>query len=275
MNGTVTGGNGGNGAGGKDGGNGGTGAKTESGSIDGNGTIIGGNGGNISDGGSGKPGTGGTAIDGGSFDSGTAVPGVGGMNANATVESKPGAPAVTAPEENLINGAVTDEERNNNEITQIDVTLSVEEKPNPADKDLVDSKVTANQRIGVYLDIILEKTISKATGNPVTQAVTNAVKPITITVAIPENMRDGSNYKIIRVHNGSSEVIVPAHDQSAHTLTFETDKFSTYAIAYEPKGTSVPPYTPGEKNPVTSSGGENDIKAGQCYQRRRRVCHRQ
>lgn len=70
------------------------------------------------------------------------------MNANATVESKPGAPAVTAPEENLINGAVTDEERNNNEITQIDVTLSVEEKPNPADKDLVDSKVTANQRIG-------------------------------------------------------------------------------------------------------------------------------
>ena len=58
---------------------------------------------------------------------------------------------------------VTDEERNNNEITQIDVTLSVEEKPNPADKDLVDSKVTANQRIGVYLDIILEKTISKAT----------------------------------------------------------------------------------------------------------------
>ncbi|BDF07328.1 hypothetical protein [Emergencia timonensis] len=260
VNGTVTGGNGGNGAGGKDGGNGGTGAKTESGSIDGNGTIIGGNGGNISDGGSGKPGTGGTAIDGGSFDSGTAVPGVGGMNANATVESKPGAPAVTAPEENLINGAVTDEERNNNEITQIDVTLSVEEKPNPADKDLVDSKVTANQRIGVYLDIILEKTISKATGNPVTQAVTNAVKPITITVAIPENMRDGSNYKIIRVHNGSSEVIVPAHDQSAHTLTFETDKFSTYAIAYEPKGTSVPPYTPGEKNPVTSSGEKTTLK---------------
>lgn len=260
VNGTVTGGNGGNGAGSKDGGNGGTGAKTESGSIDGNGTVIGGTGGNISDRGSGKPGTGGTAIDGGSFDSGTVIPGAGGVNANATVESKPGAPAVTAQEENLINGAITDAERNDNEITHIDVTLSVEEKANPADKDLVDSKVTANQKVGVYLNIVLEKTISKTSGNPVTEAVTNAVKPIAITVVIPENMRDGSNYKIIRVHNDSSEVIVPAHDQSAHTLTFKTDKFSTYAIAYEPKGTSVPPYTPGEKNPVTSSGEKTTLK---------------
>ncbi len=73
-------------------------------------------------------------------------------------------------------------------------------------------------------------------------------------------MRDGSNYKIIRVHNGSSEVIVPAHDQSAHTLTFETDKFSTYAIAYETKGYFCASVYAGEKNPVTSSGEKTTLK---------------
>ncbi|SCJ92601.1 Uncharacterised protein [uncultured Eubacterium sp.] len=259
VNGTVTGGNGGNGTGDKNGGNGGVGAN-QSGTIDGNGTIIGGNGGNIVDGGSGEPGKGGAAISGGgTFDSGTKLSGFGGINAK--VESQQGAPEVTVPEENLIDGAVTESERMDSTITKIDVTLSIEEKSNSADKNLVDSKLAASQKIGVYLNIQLKKTITKNTDSPTTETVTDAAKPIAITLTIPQSMRNGSDYKVIRVHDNAAEIIASQHDSSAHTLTFNTDKFSTYAIAYEPKDTptDVPPYRPGEKNPVTSDGEKTTL----------------
>lgn len=265
VNGTVIGGTGGNGSseGNGDAGDGGTGAN-QSGTINGNGTITGGNGGNISGNGGGKPGAAGTAINGDSFN-GAVIDGLGGVNANAKVEKKPGAPTVTVPEENLINGAITKEERNDNRITKIDVTLMVEKESNPTDKDEVDGTVSGKQKIGVYLDILLEKKITKVSGDKTTETVTKAVQPITITVVIPEDMRDGSDYKIIRVHDGKAETIPSSHDSRAHTLTFETDRFSTYAIAYEPKDDSdtpiyVPPYTPGGKEPVFSDGEKTTLK---------------
>lgn len=265
VNGTVIGGNGGNGSseGNGDAGDGGTGAN-QSGTINGNGTITGGNGGNISGNGGGKPGAAGTAINGDSFN-GAVIEGLGGVNANAKIEEKPGAPNVTVSEENLINGAITKEERNDNSITKIDVTLMVEKESNPTDKDKVDGTVSGKQKIGVYLDILLEKKITKASGDKTTETVTKAAQPITITVVIPEDMRNGSDYKIIRVHDGKAETIPSSHDSKAHTLTFETDKFSTYAIAYEPKDDSdtpiyVPPHTSGAKDPVISDGEKTTLK---------------
>lgn len=39
-------------------------------------------------------------------------------------------------------------------------------------------------------------------------------------------------YYIIRYHDGKAEIIEGTYDEKTQTFTFETDKFSDYAIAY-------------------------------------------
>lgn len=40
-------------------------------------------------------------------------------------------------------------------------------------------------------------------------------------------------YYIIRYHDGKAEIIEGTYDEKTQTFTFETDKFSDYAIAYK------------------------------------------
>lgn len=77
--------------------------------------------------------------------------------------------------------------------------------------------------------------------------------PVTISVGLGESLRGGSNYEVVRVHNGEPEVLADAqYDAQMGTLTFQTDKFSTYAIAYKKTGSSSGDTT-GDSS--TSSGG--------------------
>ena len=56
---------------------------------------------------------------------------------------------------------------------------------------------------------------------------------LTFTVAIPEGMdTEGKTFVIIRVHNGEVTILDTVMNEDG-TLSFETDKFSTYAIAYK------------------------------------------
>lgn len=41
------------------------------------------------------------------------------------------------------------------------------------------------------------------------------------------------SYEVIRVHDGKASVIPSSFDADAKTLTFETDRFSAYAVAYK------------------------------------------
>ncbi|MEG2298019.1 MAG: hypothetical protein RR967_02690 [Anaerovoracaceae bacterium] len=238
VDGIVTGGSGGNGAndGSGSGGAGGTGVN-EDGTISGSGTIAAGNGGNIPEGGSGTPGTGGSAITSGGSFGGTTTAGKKGIKANAKVDVVGEAPNTNVLEQELVNGAVTDDERDDASISKIDVILKVEKKSDPTDKGMIDNAVTPGQEVGIYLDILLEKKITKQ-ALTTTENVTQATEPISITITIPDNLRGGSNYKIIRMHNGVAETLIPKYDSMNNTLTFRTDKFSTYAISYTPKESS-------------------------------------
>jgi len=56
---------------------------------------------------------------------------------------------------------------------------------------------------------------------------------LTFTVAIPEGMdTEGKTFVIIRVHNGEVTILDTVMNEDG-TLSFETDKFSTYALAYK------------------------------------------
>ena len=119
-----------------------------------------------------------------------------------------------------------------------DVAVWLEMKDNSAnvteaDKTLVTNTVTQSlgnsYEIGIYLDLTLWKQVEGAAKVPVTET-SGKVK---VTMTVPENLRKaGAAYKIIRIHNGMATVINTTVDEITWKLSFETDEFSTYALAY-------------------------------------------
>ena len=122
-----------------------------------------------------------------------------------------------------------------------------------ADKSLVEaalSALTAGALVGDYFDIQLERRVSPVDGGEVAaETITETDKAIRIVITIPENMRGGTDYKVIRVHGGSAEVLPTT--QNGNQLTFESDRFSTYAIAYTPAETTPP------EGPVEGDGNDS------------------
>lgn len=76
---------------------------------------------------------------------------------------------------------------------------------------------------------------------------TESDKEITVTLDIPELKEVAKgyvrNYVIIRIHNGESDIIA-ATDNGDGTLSFKTDKFSTYVLAYEDVEKASEPVNP-------------------------------
>jgi len=159
----------------------------------------------------------------------------------------------------LIENVLTDEEQSQvAEGAEVKVYLKVEDISNaaPAEhKEEAEAKA-GNDEIGMYLDIDLFKQVGTAAETPVTETSGK----VAITITIPENLinTDASitrTYKIIRVHeeaNGQliTDVIEGVFNPDDNSFTFETDKFSTYALAYA--DSTVP------SNPQT---GDNSMMA--------------
>ena len=97
------------------------------------------------------------------------------------------------------------------------------------DKSLIQDK-SGDYTVGLYLDINLFK---KVGSNDATK-VTETKGKVKASIVIPENLRkSGRTFEIIRVHDGVATAIAGTYDESTHVFTFETDKFSTYALAYK------------------------------------------
>lgn len=117
-----------------------------------------------------------------------------------------------------------------------------------------------------YMDLSLYKKIGNGTA---TKLKTTGQNELEITIDIPDNLKsDNSNriYYVIRVHetDAGAEVAILPTTRSGDTLTFKTDRFSTYAIAYaEPNGFVVP--TKFTLNPtqatLTSAGSTMQLTA--------------
>ena len=248
VNGGSTGGTGGSGTGSGQAGDGGSGVGG-SGTVGGSGSATGGNGGNAEtegNGGNGGHGKGDNVTDnsGGSL---TITNGKNGLNAKVEIKGNPGTTVKIPDAGKAVDAVLTETEKQNANITEVTVTLTVENKTtDEPDKDKVETAKPQNTEVGAYFDIALQKTITATGEEDTTTSVTETTGKITVTITIPEGMRGGSNYVIIRVHGDSAETITPT--QSGNDLTFETDKFSTYAIAYTPAGG-------GDPTPPVDNGG--------------------
>jgi LPXTG-motif cell wall-anchored protein len=97
------------------------------------------------------------------------------------------------------------------------------------DKTLIQN-TSGDYTVGLYLDINLFK---KVGGNDATK-VTETNGKVKASIVIPESLRkSGRTFELIRVHNCVATAIAGTYDEKTHVFTFETDKFSTYALAYK------------------------------------------
>lgn len=97
------------------------------------------------------------------------------------------------------------------------------------DKELINNAMGPDMKLGFYMNIDLLKKIGNR--NPV--KITRIGEKIKITIQIPDTLLGKEYYKIILVHDGKAEIINA--EINGNLLTFETDKFSTYALIYKEK----------------------------------------
>lgn len=104
-------------------------------------------------------------------------------------------------------------------VTEADKELIAEAIKNIPDSEKLNFKVLD------YLDITLGAEID---GDRI--AVTETDGLMTVSVAVEKPVK--GTYKVVRIHDGKTDVIDSTLSEDGTRLTFKTDKFSTYAIIF-------------------------------------------
>lgn len=163
----------------------------------------------------------------------------------ATIIAKDG--AVDAATKAKVEAAIK-----NGETISVDLTYSNVPANSVSSKVKAEAEKKADAVFGkdtklVYLDIAMTMTASKsgALGN-----LKELGEAISITVKLPEGLEAYKYFKVVRSHekaDGTVETtIIDAVKNADGTITFKTDRFSTYAIAYS------------NTAPIGESGGTGD-----------------
>ena len=140
----------------------------------------------------------------------------------------------------------------------INGSMTVEAKPvEKKDIDQADVKLVEKTSDGLtvvqYLDLSVLMTVKAEGQADVTGEVKELADEVTFVIALPKDLnavKDGytREYYVIRVHEGKTDKL-PVTVNADGTLSFKTDRFSTYALAYtdtEAPKTETPkvPYVP-------------------------------
>lgn len=104
-----------------------------------------------------------------------------------------------------------------------------------------------------YYDITLTKNGTKITD---ISKQTNSTGKLRITLEIPEEYRGHKNYSFVHMHNGIATTLVDL-DDDPNTVTFEIDRFSTFALAYTDEELT----DTGSDDVITYSNGKITVKA--------------
>ncbi len=127
-------------------------------------------------------------------------------------------------------------------------TVASKIEPTAEDKKLVEAQLNSTNKVAMYLDLKVLASVTKAdakVGEDVTVSETGT--PVKFTVALDDSFINTKNtvdrtYQVVRIHNGVVDVLPATFDADSKTITFETDKFSTYALMYTdtPKASKTP-----------------------------------
>lgn len=189
-------------------------------------------------------------------------PGNGTVETEAVTDGKSPAAQISMSVERLAEILLTEEEKQ--QMTggmDIRIVLDVKdasESVSAGDRTLVEKALKdTSSHAPQYLDISLFKVIGGSRST-----ISETKEAIVITIKIPENLKnsDGKRkrtFSIIRVHGGVVETLKDL-DDSDDTITIATDRFSTYAIAYQEAGGDVEPTKApgGDVEPTKVPGGD-------------------
>lgn len=161
------------------------------------------------------------------------------------IVEKPGAPETTignlSPD--VAEGMLTTSEKS--AITSgatLKVYLEITDETNTiaaADKEAMETYAEsetdlAGYTIGAYVDLSLYKQINSNTPSQ----ISDSGEPLLIVITVPEALRNlaGNNpaFKVLRNHQGTVTVLDTTYDPVTHQISFYTQLFSDYAIAYQP-----------------------------------------
>lgn len=100
------------------------------------------------------------------------------------------------------------------------------------EKRYLQTALFGGMTIGEYFDITILKTVDGETTK-----ITELSKPMTVRITVPASLRqEGRSFYIIRSHTDSDGIvtadILTDIDPDPDKIAFETDRFSSYAIAY-------------------------------------------
>ena len=123
----------------------------------------------------------------------------------------------------------TEAERQNEVGVKLEVSILEEKDVPKADQKLIDDYIKEILKVEDAKVLVLDISLFKVVGKE-TSAVHDANKPITISFKLPEAYV-GLEFEILRVHDGKVEKLKYDYDEKTQMVSFETDKFSTYAVA--------------------------------------------
>ena len=114
---------------------------------------------------------------------------------------------------------------------KIEIVLEVKEAQA---NELIETN-TKGYKVGKYLDITLYKSV-----NGTNESIHELSKVMKVTIKVPEELinkdsKTKREYYIARSHNGKVDILETIYNEKTNSLTFETDKFSDYAIIYKDK----------------------------------------
>lgn len=114
---------------------------------------------------------------------------------------------------------------------KIEIVLEVKEAQT---NELIETN-TKGYKVGKYLDITLYKNIDGTN-----KSIHELTKKLKISIELPTELINKDKtitrtYFIARSHNGKVDILETIYNEKTNSLTFETDKFSDYAIIYKDK----------------------------------------
>ena len=112
---------------------------------------------------------------------------------------------------------------------KIEIVLEVKEAQT---NELIETN-TKGYKVGKYLNIIKNKIV-----NGTNESIHELSKVMKVTIKVPEELinkdsKTKREYYIARSHNGKVDILETKYNEKTNSLTFETDKFSDYAILYK------------------------------------------
>lgn len=120
------------------------------------------------------------------------------------------------------------------QIASIKLTADGQDRVSAEQQAIVSESLNEDTKVGTMIDMNLYKKV----GSGEETRVTELSAPIELTVAVDDELVNTDTtvertYEVVRVHDGKVETIDCEFDAISQKITFETDRFSTYAIVYK------------------------------------------